>query len=628
MSLRQRSPRPAGFRRAVPLLTFALIPLALAAAPVRAAIAPAAAPLLEKHVAWLGGWPALDAVADLSLDGTIEVAGLKGALEIRLRRDGRQCLHYDLKVMSGTETLDGDDAWARNPSGQIEDLGIEKVTAARRNLDRAFNRHLRGEGVEVTRQPDETKDGRAWAVLRFAYPDGDLYDLLVDAATGESVWSRETSDGRVSWSRSLDLRVVDGRRLAYRQETLAEQALENQTVTWSNIAVNKGLGDDVFRRPGAAAAERLFTLPAGVSATAWLPVELLFERYIMLRGRVGGVETDILLDSGAGMTVLDEAFAKKLGLVSSGAVPAQGVGGTTTAGLVQGVTLELGDLKLGPMTAVTLDLSQIGGRMGRDLPVILGKEVFHALVVDMDYPNSRIRFLDPQNYAYDGKGHRLEVMPADDGHKLVKLAVEDLPEASYMLDTGQGGALTMFRQYTDDNRLLDERRQTEVLGGGVGGMVKAKMARLRSVDIAGYRLTDVPTAFQRQDVGGAFDTARLAGNLGAGILNRFRVTFDYSRDCLWLEPGAAFGEPLPQDRLGLNPHPDGGALVVDHVCPGSPAEAAGWKAGDRITALDGQPVGADWWKVLARWSRQPAGTKVRLTGADGGERVVELADYY
>ena len=628
MSPRERSSRPAGCRRALPLLSLALIPLALAALPARAAIAPDAAPLLDRHVAWLGGWPALDAVDDLSLAGTIEVAGLKGALDIRLRRDGRQRLDFDLKVMSGTETVDGDDAWARNPSGQIEDLGVEKVTAARRNLDRAFNRHLRGEGVEVTRQPDETRDGRAWAVLRFAYPDGDLYDLLVDAATGESVWSRETSDGRVTWAHSLDLRVVDGRRLAYRQETLAEQALENQTVTWSTITVNAGLGDDVFGRPGAAPAGRLFTLPAGASATAWLPVELLFERYIMLRGRVGGVETDILLDSGAGMTVLDEAFAKKLGLESSGALPAQGVGGTTTAGLVQGVTLELGDLKLGPMTAVTLDLSQIAGRMGRDLPVILGKEVFHALVVDMDYPNARIRFLDPENYAYDGQGHRLEVMPADDGHKLVKLAVEGLPEASYMLDTGQGGALTMFRKYTDDNRLLEARRQTEVLGGGVGGMIKAKMARLRTVDIAGYRLTDVPAAFQRQDVGGAFDTARLAGNLGAGILNRFRVTFDYSRDCLWLEPGAAFGQPLPQDRLGLNPHPEGGALVVDHVCPGSPAEAAGWKAGDRITALDGQPVGADWWKVLARWSRLPSGTKVRLTGADGGEREVELADYY
>ena len=629
MSDRERFPAAAArCRRALPLLTLALLPLVLAAPAARAAIAPDAAPLLEKHVAWLGGWPELDAVNDLTLDGTLEVAGLKGTIKVSLRRDGRQRLDYDLKVMTGTETLDGDDAWARNPSGQIEDLGVEKASLARRNLDRAFNRHLRGEGVEVTRQPDETRDGRAWAVLRFAYPDGDLYDLLVDAATGESVWSRETTDGRATWSRSADLRVVDGRRLAYRQETLAEQALENQAVTWSTIAVNAGLGDDVFRRPGAAPADRLFSLPAGVEATAWLPVELLFERYIMFRGRVGGVETDILLDSGAGMTVLDDAFAKKLGLASSGALPAQGVGGTTTAGLVQGVTVELGDLKLGPMTAVTLDLSQIARRMGRDLPVILGKEVFHELVVDMDYPNARIRFLDPARFAYAGAGHRLEVMPGDDGHKLVKLAVEDLPEATYMLDTGQGGALTMFRRYTDDNGLLDGRRQTEVLGGGVGGMVTAKMARLRTVDIAGYRLADVPAAFQRQDVGGAFDTAKLAGNLGAGILNRFRVTFDYSRDRLWLEPGAAFGEPLPQDRLGLNPHPDGGALVVDHVCPGSPAEAAGFKAGDRVTALDGQPVDAGWWKVLARWSRLPAGAKVRLTMADGHERAVELADYY
>ena len=599
-----------------------------AAVPVCAAVASEAAPLVATYVHWLGGWQDLDALRDLSLEGAIEVAGLKGTVSVRLRQDGRQRTDYDLKVIKGVDTLDGADAWALNASGQVEDLGRDKVLNLQRSLDRTFNRHLRGEGVEVTRAADEQKDGRTWAVLRFTYPDGDLYDILVDPATGESTWSRDTTDGHVTWSHDADVREVDGRRVAFRQDTLAEQAIENQTVTWTAIRANTGLGDDVFRRPGATAATQLFHLPAGVAATDWLPIELHLERYIYLKGKVDGVPTDILLDSGAGMTVLDTALAKKLGRESTGAMPAQGVGGTTTAGLVEGLTIELGELKLGPVVAATLDLSDIGRRMGRDMPVILGKEVFQDLVVDLDYPNARIRFLDPATFKYEGAGHRLEVLPGNDGHKLVNLAIEGLPEALFMLDTGQGNALTLFRRYTDDNHLLDGRRQSKAVGGGVGGMMEIGLGRVAKVTIAGYEMLDIPTTFHRQDVGGAFDTAKLAGNLGAGILGRFRVMFDYPHDCLWLEPGRDFAAPQSRDRTGLVAHPDGAALVVDYVAPGSPAEAAGWQKGERVTALDGQAVSADWWKLWATWSRADAGTKVKLTMADGSVRELALADYY
>lgn len=597
-------------------------------APAHAAISTEAAPLIATHVAWLGGWAALDGLQDLTLEGTIEVAGLKGTLSVQLQRGGRQRTAYDLKVMKGVEVIDGADAWELNPSGQVEDMGRDKDAASRRSLDRAFSRHLKGEGVEVSRLPDEMKDERTWAVLRFAYPDGDLLDLLVDAATGASTWTREMTDGREQWTRASDLREVGGVRLAFRQETLNEVALQNQTVTWTSAAVNTGLADDLFHRPGAHTATKLFRLPAGVTATSWLPLELYMERYIYMKGSLGGVPTDILLDSGAGITVLDQVTADKAGLKSTGALAAQGVGGTTNAGVVEGVTLQLGELTLGPLVAATLDLSAIEKRLGRSMPVILGKEVFHAMVVDIDYPNARIRFLEPAAFTGDGPGRRLEVLPGNDGHKLLKMSIEGLPEAIVSLDTGQGGALTLFRRYVDDNRLLEGRRTSLALSGGVGGTHETTMATLKTVTLAGYELRDVPTSFHRTDVGGAFDTVKLAGNLGAGILVRFRVVFDYSRDCLWLEPGAQFAAPQPHDRLGLTVQRDGAALVVEFVAPGSPAEAAGWRKGERITALEGAPIGDDWWRTWAGWFRAQDGTKVKLTTGDGTAREVVLAAYY
>ncbi len=127
-----------------------------------AQIPPQAQSLIDKHIAWLGGRTALDGLHTLTLEGTIEASGLKGTVSLRARDDGRQRMEYDLKVMKGTECLDGEAGWARNPSGQIEDLGLEKAAQLKRELGRAFNRHLRGEGVAVSRR---RRDGEGRPLL-------------------------------------------------------------------------------------------------------------------------------------------------------------------------------------------------------------------------------------------------------------------------------------------------------------------------------------------------------------------------------------------------------------------------------------------------------------------------------
>ena len=72
-----------------------------------AEIPPQAQALIDKHVAWLGGWTALDGLRDLTLEGTIEVAGLTGTVSSARARRRPQRMEYDLKVVKGIECLDG-----------------------------------------------------------------------------------------------------------------------------------------------------------------------------------------------------------------------------------------------------------------------------------------------------------------------------------------------------------------------------------------------------------------------------------------------------------------------------------------------------------------------------------------
>lgn len=620
-------------RRPLPALVLSLVQLLVPgrlsgqpAAPAGSAVPADAAALVERHVAWLGGREALDVFRDLSLDGTIRVAGLSGSLSVRARQDGRQRTEVDLKILRSVEVLAGDEGWERNASGQIEPMGRDKVTRLRRTLGRTFGRHLRGEGVATSLAGTEARGGRSWSVLRFTYPDGDTYDLLVDPATGESRYERSVEDGRTTWITSSEAKVVNGVRIATRQEVEGETARQAQALAWETVAVNRGLDDTLFSPPAPAGS--LVRLPAGRTTTDWVPVDLYRKRYVYLAGELNGVPTDVVLDSGAGMTVVDRALAEKLKLRPEGELEARGTGGNVGAGLVAGLTLKVAGVEIAPISAAVIDLSDVGRRLGRPLPVILGKELFHALVVDLDYPGSRLRLHDAASFRYAGPGRKVDLLPAEDGHKSLRISIEGDEPVVVGLDTGQGGALSVFRHYADARRLLEGRPVSERRGGGVGGATLSKLATLRSVSIAGYDLRNVPATFQTTDVGGAFDTKRQEGNLGAGILARFRVLFDYARSALWLEPGPLLGAPFPKDKTGLDLDWADGALVVEHVAPGSPAAAAGWKEGERVTGLDGEPAGPESWRTEIRWSEAPAGTKVRFTLADGTERTLVLAEYY
>ncbi len=92
---------------------------------------------------------------------------------------------------------------------------------------------------------------------------------------------------------------------------------------------------------------------------------------------------------------------------------------------------------------------------------------------------------------------------------------------------------------------------------------------------------------------------------------------------LTLDPGTVDLDRIHKDGvftlLGLNLARPSIPPVVDQVVSGSPAEAAGLQPGDRIVAVDGEPI--DDWITFARYVRERPGQRVRLTVERGGERV-------
>ena len=86
---------------------------------------------------------------------------------------------------------------------------------------------------------------------------------------------------------------------------------------------------------------------------------------------------------------------------------------------------------------------------------------------------------------------------------------------------------------------------------------------------------------------------------------------------------------FPRERAGLGTHLIDGRLKVTYVSPDGPAEAAGFKAGDEIVAVNGQAIRSEYYRADPR---ALGGRRARHRRSNSSAPTVavkiRLADYY
>jgi Aspartyl protease/PDZ domain len=333
---------------------------------------------------------------------------------------------------------------------------------------------------------------------------------------------------------------------------------------------------------------------AGQAPVARVPFEMNGNS-IYLQARVNGSEPRwFVLDTGAGVTVLNATTAGSLGLKAGKAGTLRGAGGVVQSTGITGLTLDVGGAVLKDVSVTSIPLAQLENAAGRAIDGILGVDFFRRYVVEIDYEARQLTTYEPAAYGYAGRGETLPLTFRDNHPHLraqVKFPGRPPLEGDFVIDAGSSMQLTMLPAFTEKNRLRDSVPVAfTAYAHGVGGDFALPVARAETLRIGGFTVERPVTAFP---TAGTFGADGIAGNIGTAILRRFKVVFDYSRKRLHLEPSKNFSDPFEFDMSGLGLASEGpsfSVFKVARVLPDTPASEAGLRQGDEILAVGGRPV--------------------------------------
>ena len=294
------------------------------------------------------------------------------------------------------------------------------------------------------------------------------------------------------------------------------------------------------------------------------------------------------VDTGAGTSPFASELAEEMGL--------------DQAGVKADASAEIG-LGDGLVVPLPVNFASFGGvwpLVGRRTYGAFGFAILRHFVVEFDYENKTLTLYDPERYKYSGPGTsfpatlEMDYDPQIEGTIMVAPGIE-IP-ARFTLDTGAGGTVISapIVKAHDLLKLVTRKvpipRSKSLVDGVNGATFDSISGRIEALKFGNLTVRE-PLVALSTDTDGVFAMDDIGVNLGGNVLRHFKVIIDYPGSRVILEPNKRFQEPFLADASGLVLTAEGPQfhrVRVHGVVQGSPADVAGIKEGDTITAIDGK----------------------------------------
>ncbi len=234
--------------------------------------------------------------------------------------------------------------------------------------------------------------------------------------------------------------------------------------------------------------------------------------FICFEARVAqsGEPLNLLLDSGAGASVLSLRAARRLKIKLGATENVRGVGSQASAYHIDPLRTNAGSVAL-PAIPLAVDLSMADELCSRPVDGLIGVDFFKGRVVQIDYARHCLRILGPE--ASPAGGERLP-MKFLNGIMCVPMGVNDSQARWTRFDTGCNDALHWV--------IPRPQERAARAGVSIGFVTSPNDTTLTTVSLGSRAMDKVKTSLHGRAL---FEGE--AGLLGNGVLSRFTVTVDW-----------------------------------------------------------------------------------------------------
>jgi predicted aspartyl protease len=335
-----------------------------------------------------------------------------------------------------------------------------------------------------------------------------------------------------------------------------------------------------------------------------------------------------LIDTGAGGFAVLRSTAEALKLSYYGKATIQSAVGRTQASFF-GASVTLGGVVREPWLALA-GIDVLPDQMQGLIPLARFR------VMGMDFDRREVLISshmprDPEGYhsldldagrGVSGSVDRLGAYTNDDNNQLLKdhrpvIDVELNGEpVKLMVDTGSSGGVFLYPDYVKRKGLWDQfPRYIAVNIQTIAGQAAARIVRAERLKVGRFVFANPPVMLGDPADSGRDGVNTEAGLIGMEYVRRLNFISDPQRRKLWIRPNGSTADGYRYDRAGVEIAKVGDVDQVVALAPGSPADRAGLRLGDRVRGWRGGDTAAG-----LSWSLMGApGSVVELQVERGGQ---------
>ena len=363
----------------------------------------------------------------------------------------------------------------------------------------------------------------------------------------------------------------------------------------------------------------------------------LLNNLIVFPMKVNGKELNFILDSGVGKTILFNInHNDSIPLFNTKKILLQGLGkeDAVEAILSNNNVFELNNIKAENQSLYVIfdDSFDLSSKMGITIHGIIGFDILKDVVLKIHYGLKTLTFYKPNTYNVK-KCKKCESFPLEFnmlkpyiqvGVKLENNPSKTIP-VKLLIDSGGSDAMWLFENSAPEI-VAPANYFEDFLGEGLSGAVHGKRSIIEALVMGKFEFKKPTVSFPDSlSIAHARNFEGRNGSIGATVLKRFVVTFNYPNNQLHLKKGSNFNEAFKYNMSGIELVHNGKILVKeqefgkigfrDHlseqeqntvvlnysykytfkptykifkVTPGSPAYRAGLQKDDIIVKINGR----------------------------------------